>query len=77
MPPKLGPIKRAQFVRKLRTLGFEGPFRGGKHQFMTYGQYSLPIPSQDEYSVPIHARMLHEVEHVIGREVSREEWLRL
>jgi hypothetical protein len=32
--PRLGPIKREDLIFYLRRLGFDGPFRGRKHQFM-------------------------------------------
>ena len=33
MPP-LAPIKRRDLIRKLRTFGFEGPYAGGKREYM-------------------------------------------
>ena len=36
MPP-IGPIKRTDLIRYLRMLGFEGPYAGGKHQYMIKG----------------------------------------
>jgi len=44
MPP-YGPIKRREVVRGLRQLGFEGPYSGGKHQFMVKGDVTLRIPN--------------------------------
>jgi predicted RNA binding protein YcfA (HicA-like mRNA interferase family) len=32
-------------VRKLKGLGFEGPFAGGKHQWMRRGGFRLTIPN--------------------------------
>jgi predicted RNA binding protein YcfA (HicA-like mRNA interferase family) len=32
--PRLGPIRRRDLIRYLKQLGFEGPYSGGKHQFM-------------------------------------------
>jgi hypothetical protein len=75
--PRLGPIKREDFVRKLRLLGFEGPFPAKRHAFMQYRDYSLHIPRYEEYSKEKHREMLREVEHVVGHAISRDEWLRL
>jgi hypothetical protein len=61
----------------LRQLGFDGLYSGGKHQFMIYGQHRLTIPSNSEYSVPQLRMMLREVEVVVGRQVSAEEWDKL
>jgi hypothetical protein len=43
--PRLGPIKRTELVRYLQTLGFEGPYSGGKHQFMVRGVIRLRLPN--------------------------------
>ena len=43
--PILGPIKRKELIRLLRILGFEGPYSGGKHQFMIEGETTLRIPN--------------------------------
>jgi hypothetical protein len=58
----------------LRQLGFEGPFSGTRHQFMVYQQHRLPIPTNAEYSVPQLRFMLREVEGVVGRAITLEEW---
>jgi predicted RNA binding protein YcfA (HicA-like mRNA interferase family) len=71
------PCKRRDFIRKLQQLGFEGAFSGTRHQFMIYQQYRLTIPSNSEYSVAQLRMMLQEVEAMIGREVTLEEWNRL
>ncbi len=44
MPP-LGPIKRRDLIRTLRKLGFDGPYSGGKHQYMVKGELKLFIPN--------------------------------
>jgi len=67
------PCKRLDFIR-LRKLGFDGPFSGTRHQFMIYEQYRLAIPSRADYSVPQLRVMLREVEDIIGRSISLEEW---
>ncbi|HEX8070643.1 MAG TPA: type II toxin-antitoxin system HicA family toxin [Pyrinomonadaceae bacterium] len=71
------PCKRADFIRRLRLLGFEGLYSGAKHQFMVHGQHRLTIPSNAEYSVPQLRMMLREVEAIIGRQVTADEWNRL
>ncbi|NJM73740.1 MAG: type II toxin-antitoxin system HicA family toxin [Scytonema sp. RU_4_4] len=58
----------------MRLLGFEGPFSGTKHQFMTYAQHRLTIPSNDEYSVPQLRMMVREIEVILEREITLEEW---
>jgi hypothetical protein len=68
------PCKRRDFVLKLCSFGFEGPFSGTRHQFMTLGEKRLAIPSNDEYSVPQLRMMVREVEGILGREIRAEEW---
>jgi len=71
---KWKPCKRNDFIKKLRALGFEGAYSGAKHQFMIFGQNRLTVPSNSEYSVPQLRMMLREVEEIIERKISVEEW---
>lgn len=68
------PCKRADFVRRLRKLGFDGPYSGTRHQFLIHSQKRLAVPSNAEYSVPQLRTMIREVEAILGREISLEEW---
>lgn len=68
------PCKRSEVVRRLRKLGFDGPYSGTHHQFMVFQQHRLTIPSNDEYSMPQLRMMVREVEHIPGRSVPVEEW---
>jgi len=43
--PRLRPIKRAELIKYLQILGFEGPYFGGKHQFMFKGMIRLRLPN--------------------------------
>ena len=49
--PQLGPIRRAELIRYLQILGFEGPFSGGKHQFMLKGVIRLRLPNPNRRDV--------------------------
>jgi hypothetical protein len=71
------PCKRRDFINRLRELGFDGPFSGTKHQFMVYKQHRLAIPSNTEYSIPQLKMIIREVENIIGREITADEWNRL
>lgn len=44
---------------------------------MVYGQYRLTTPSNAEFSVPQLRVMIREVEEIISREITVEEWNRL
>ncbi|MEK7560506.1 MAG: type II toxin-antitoxin system HicA family toxin [Patescibacteria group bacterium] len=39
------PISHRELIRKLRNLGFVGPFAGGRHQYMKRGNFRLAIPN--------------------------------
>jgi len=68
------PCKRRVFIRGLRRLGFDGPYSGTRHQFMVYRNHRMSIPSDVEYSVPKLRMMLNEVESILDRAISSDEW---
>lgn len=69
--PKLSPISHRDFVLKLKKLGFEGPFSGGKHLFMIKSdlRITIPNPHKKEIGVDLLSRILKQAG------ISREEWL--
>jgi len=75
--PRWTPCKRREFLRKLRQIGFEGPFAGARHEFLVHRHHRLALPSNEEYSVPQLRLMLREVATILKREISLEEWSRL
>ena len=74
---KLSPCKRRLCIARLRQLGFTGPYSGTRHQFMVYAQHRLSIPSNEEYSVPQLKMMLQEIESILERSISIDDWNRL
>ena len=68
------PLKRRDFIRKLRALNFAGPFSGTRHQFMIVGQHRQTIPSNSEFSVPQIRMLVRQVESILGRPISLDEW---
>lgn len=68
------PCKRRDFIRRLRRLGFDGPFSGTRHQFMVYEQNRLAIPSNIEYSIAQLRMLVREVERIIEEEISTDRW---
>jgi predicted RNA binding protein YcfA (HicA-like mRNA interferase family) len=68
---KLTPVTRRRFIQRLRELGFEGPFAGGKHPQMKRGDLTLIIPNEHEGEIGpgFLTRLLRQAG------VSREEWL--
>lgn len=71
------PCKRRLFIRRLKMLGFLGPYQGTRYQFMVHGSHRLTVPSNEEFSVPQLSRLIAEVEVILRREVTSAEWGRL
>jgi len=71
------PCKRRDFIQRLRKLGLKGPYSGTRHQFIVFGSYRLTIPSNAEYSVPQLRMMIREVEDILNRKISVNEWNKL
>ncbi len=68
--PQFGPIKRNELVRYLKQLGFEGPYSGGKHQFMVKGDRTLRIPNP--HRSDIGKELLSRILRQAG--VPKDEW---
>ena len=66
------PCKRRDFSHRLRKLGFDGPFL--VHVISLWFMSSIVWA---EYSVPQLRMMLREVEEIIGRKITVDEWNRL
>ena len=67
------PLKRREFIRRLRVLGFGGPFSGTRHQFMVLGMQRQTIPTKAEYPVPQVRMLLRQVESILGRSITLDE----
>jgi len=67
---KIGPIRWRELVRRLRVLGFEGPYQEGRHPFLVRGKLRLRIPNPhgEDISADLLARILRE------GGLSSEEW---
>lgn len=67
---RLTPVPRRELVRRLKRLGFEGPFAGGRHEFMLRGdrRLILPNPHRQDIGASLLARLLDQVD------ISLEEW---
>lgn len=71
--PKLCAVSHADLVAKLRKVGFEGPFSGGRHLFMVRGvqRLTLPNPHRGDVSVALLQRILRQAG------IERDQWLGL
>ena len=45
---RFSPVPRRELVRKLKALGFDGPFPGGKHEWMRKGAVRIIVPNPHE-----------------------------
>lgn len=68
---KLTPISWQELVRRLRDLGFEGPYAGGRHPQMRRDNITviIPNPHEGDIGVGLLQRLLRQAG------VSRDEWL--
>ena len=68
---KLTPVTRQELVRRLRNLGWSGPYAGGKHQHMVKGNVQLTVPNP-HHRKDIGVQLLKLVLNEAG--ISREDW---
>ena len=64
------PVKRAELIRKLRSLGWEGPFQKGKHPFMVKAgiRLAIPNPHRGDIDWSLTKRIL------LQAQITVEEW---
>lgn len=69
---RLLPVSWRELVKRLRGLGFDGPFQAGPHPYMVKGDLALTIPNPHpgDISVDLLARILKQAG------ISRTEWLK-
>ena len=66
----LSPVSRGELVRKLKALGFKGPYPGGKHQWMRRDGVRVIIPNPHEGD--IDPGLIRRLLHRAG--ISVDEW---
>ena len=71
--PIIGPVKRKDLIRYLKLLRFEGPYSGGKHQFMIRNHLRLTIPNPhvSDISSSLLLRILKQAD------IPKDEWEKL
>ena len=70
MSGKLSPVKRGDLIARLKRLGFNGPYSGGKHQFLVRGTVRLILPNP--HTSDIGPSLLTRILQQAG--VARDEW---
>jgi len=69
---KLAPVSFSELVRKLRALGFKGPFGGGKHLFMVKEDLRLTVPNPHRQDIGVDL-----LKRILRRgEIDRDEWIK-
>ena len=65
------PVSRMKLIRRLKDIGFEGPFPGSDHDYMVRGDNFVRIPNSHrrEVGANLIAEILRE------GDISRDEWL--
>ena len=64
-------VSRRELIREFRALGYEGPFSGGKHQFMKKGRKKIRIPNPHG-NADISVSLLKEIIEQAG--IKGSEW---
>jgi predicted RNA binding protein YcfA (HicA-like mRNA interferase family) len=69
---RLAPVTWSDLVRRLRALGFVGPYAGGRHPQMRRDDVTviIPNPHEGDIGVGLLTRLLRQAG------VTREDWLR-
>ena len=71
MSQKLIPVTWKELVRKLKKLGYYGPFVGGRHPYMIRRKIVLTIPNphKGDISVSLLLRILKQAN------ISKDDWI--
>ena len=72
MPP-FGPLKRKELLKYLRQYGFDGPYSGGKHQFMVKDDITVRVPNP--HQADIGKELLSRIIRQAG--ISKSDWEKL
>jgi len=66
-------ISLRDLIKKFRKLGFDGPYSGGRHLFMSKGDLKIRIPNPHKGDISKH--LLAEILRQAG--ISRDKWHKL
>jgi predicted RNA binding protein YcfA (HicA-like mRNA interferase family) len=72
---RLTPLKPGDVIKKLRKIGFGGPFPGGKHIRMVNLKTGKVIPIPVHKGKEVSIGLIKEIINEIG--ISRKEWIEL
>ena len=66
----INPLPPREIHRKFRALGFQGPYKGGKHYFMVKGRLKVRVPNP--HGQDISRDLIREILRQAG--ISPEDW---
>ena len=72
---RLTPLKPRAVMRKLRRLGFAGPFPGGRHPRMVHPETGQIIPVPVHQGKDVSVGLIREIIRELG--ISRDDWINL
>jgi predicted RNA binding protein YcfA (HicA-like mRNA interferase family) len=66
---KLVPVTRIDLIRKLRNLGFDGPFVATRHQYMLQKSQKIfiPNPHGKDIGVPLLRRIIKQLDVTVEK----------
>ena len=73
--PKLSPLEPREVIQKLRKLGYQGPYPGGRHVHMIHENTGQVIPVPMHQGKDIAVGLIREIIREAG--ISPEEWNQL
>ena len=73
--PKLSPLKSRQVIKKLRELGYEGPYPGGRHVRMVKRDSGQIVPIPMHQGKDVSVGLIRAIIRQVG--ITPEEWNRL
>lgn len=73
--PHFGPVRRKELIRFLASMGFAGPYSGGRHEFMIRNSDQLRLTIPNPHKGEIGKELLAEILREAG--ISRNEWEKL
>ena len=66
------PVSRRELIRRLRELGFDGPFPGGRHESMRHLFSGLKVPVPNPHSGDIDWSLTKRLLAQAG--ITRKQW---
>ena len=65
----MNPINRRELIKRLKTLGFSGPYSGGRHSFKArYVKLRVPNPHVGDIGILMLKEILRQAN------ISEDEW---